>query len=115
MTCPPLSEATLGAGVWRAADGPGDPAGGGIGLRPRRRNHVWSFRLVMGGTADGRAFRMLLIVDEYTWECLAIDVSRKLTSEDVLEPLRDLFVRQGVPDHIRSVNGLKFTATRVRE
>ena len=69
----------------------------------------------MDRTADGRAFRMLTIVDEYTRECLAIDVSRKLTSEDVLERLRDLFVRKGVPDHIRSDNGSEFTAKRVRE
>jgi transposase InsO family protein len=69
----------------------------------------------MDRTADGRAFRMLTIVDEYTRECLAIDVSRKLTSEDVLERLNDLFVRKGVPDHIRSDNGSEFTAKRVRE
>ena len=48
-------------------------------------------------------------------ECLAIDVSRKLTSEDVLERLSDLFVRKGVPDHTRSDNGSEFTTTRVRE
>ena len=57
---------------------------------------------------------MLTIVDEYTRECLAIDVSRKLTSEDVLERLSDLFVRKGVPDHIRSDNGSEVTAKRVR-
>ena len=57
------------------------------------RNHVWSYDFVMDRTADGRSFRMLTIVDEYTRECLAIDVARKLTSEDVLERLSDLFVR----------------------
>jgi transposase InsO family protein len=79
------------------------------------RNHVWSYDFVMDRTADGRAFWMLTIVDEFTRECLAIDVSRKLTSEDVLERLSDLFVRKGVPDHVRSDNGSEFTATRVRE
>jgi len=69
----------------------------------------------MDRTADGRAFRMLTIVDEFTWECLAIDMARKLTSENVLERLSDLFVRKGVPDNIRSDNGSEFTATRVRE
>ena len=54
-------------------------------------------------------------MEECTRECLAIDVSRKLTSEDVLERLSDLFVRKGVPDNIRSDNGSEFTATRVRE
>ena len=58
---------------------------------------------------------MRTIVDEFTRECLAIDVSRKLTSEDVLERLSDLFVRKGVPDNIRSDNGSEFTATRVRD
>jgi len=58
---------------------------------------------------------MLTIVDEFTRECLAIDVSRKLKSEDVLERLSDLFVRRGVPDHIRSDNGSEFTAKRVSE
>ena len=69
----------------------------------------------MDRTPDGRAFRMLTIVDEFTRECLAIDVSRKLTSEDILERLSALFVRKGVPDNIRSDNGSEFTATRVRE
>jgi putative transposase len=86
-----------------------------IRLRPKHRNHVWSYDFVMDRTADGRAFRMLTIVDEFTRECLAIDVSRKLTSEDVLERLSDLFVRKGVPDNIRSDNGSEFTATRARE
>jgi transposase InsO family protein len=58
---------------------------------------------------------MLTIVDEHTRECLSIDVARRLTSEDVLERLSDLFVRRGVPNYIRSDNGPEFTATRVRE
>jgi putative transposase len=86
-----------------------------IRLRPTYRNHVWSYDFVADRTADGRAIRMLTIVDEHTRECLSIDVSRRLTSEDVLERLSDLFVRRGVPDYIRSDNGPEFTATRVRE
>jgi transposase InsO family protein len=58
---------------------------------------------------------MLTIVDEYSRECLAIDVARKLTSEDVLERLSHLFVRRGVPQHSRSDNGSEFTAKRVQE
>ena len=58
---------------------------------------------------------MLTIIDEYTRECLAIDVDRSLTSEDVLDRLTQLFVMRGVPDHIRSDNGSEFTAGRVRE
>jgi transposase InsO family protein len=59
--------------------------------------------------------RMLTIVDEFTRECLAIDVERNLTSEDVMERLTDLFVRRGPPTYIRSDNGGEFTATAVRE
>lgn len=66
-------------------------------------------------THDGRLFRMLTILDEHTRECLAIDVARKLTSEDVLARLSDLFVRRGVPDYVRSDNGPEFTATRVKD
>jgi len=54
------------------------------------------------------------MLDEYTRECLAIDVARRLTSDDVLERLTDLFVRRGVPDYIRSDNGSEFTAKQVR-
>src|SRR3954469_7963631 len=58
---------------------------------------------------------MLNVIDEYTRECLAIDVARRLTSDDVLDRLSDLFVRRGVPEHIRSDNGPEFTAKAVRE
>jgi putative transposase len=83
-------------------------------LRPERKDHVWAYDLVQDRTHDGRAFRMLTIVDEFTRECLAIDVGRRVTSEDVLERLSDLFVRRGVPAHIRSDNGPEFTAKAVR-
>jgi len=59
--------------------------------------------------------RMLTLVDEYTRECLAIDVERRLDSEDVLERLEALFVSRGTPEFIRSDNGAEFTAKAVRE
>jgi transposase InsO family protein len=86
-----------------------------VRLRPSHRNHVWSYDFVADRTAEGRAFRMLVIVDEHTRECLAIDVARKLTSEDLLERLSDLFICRGVPDYVRSDNGPEFTAHRVRD
>ena len=86
-----------------------------IRLRPTHRNHVWSYDFVMDRTSDGRPIRMLTIMDEFTRECLAIDVAKRLTSEDVLERLSDLFVHRGVPEHIRSDNGSEFTAKCVRE
>ncbi len=93
---------------------PWDNAGSCVRLRPEHRDHVWAYDLVQDRTHDGRAFRMLTVVDEFTRECLAIDVGRKVTSEDVLERLSDLFVRRGVPEHLRSDNGPEFTARRVR-
>jgi transposase InsO family protein len=86
-----------------------------IRLRPEHKDHVWSYDFVQARTRDGRAFRMLNVIDEYTRECLAIDVARQLRADDVLERLSDLFVRRGVPAHIRSDNGPEFTAKAVRE
>ncbi len=83
--------------------------------RAERPNHVWSYDFVFDRTHDGRPIRMLVIVDEYTRECLAIDVARTLRSEQVLERLFDLFLRRGTPDSIRSDNGAEFTATAVRD
>ena len=65
-------------------------------------------------TRDGRGFRMLTILDEYTRECLAIDVGRKLTHDAVLHRLTDLFFQRGIPEHIRSDNGPEYTAKAVR-
>jgi putative transposase len=84
-----------------------------IRLRPEYKDHVWSYDFVTARTADGRAFRMLTIIDEYTRECLAILVERSLTSEDVIDQLFNLFILRGIPEHIRSDNGPEFTAKAV--
>jgi len=84
-------------------------------LRPQYRNHVWSYDFVHHRTYDGRSFRMLTVIDEYSRECLAIDVSRKLNSQDVLHRLGELFLERGLPDYIRSDNGPEFTARAVRK
>jgi transposase InsO family protein len=86
-----------------------------IRLRAERPRHVWSYDFVMDRTHDGKAFRMLTVIDEFTRESLAIVVNRKLKSDDVLHCLADLFVKRGVPEHIRSDNGAEFTANAVRE
>jgi len=78
-------------------------------------NHVWSYDFLMDRTHDGRPLRMLNIVDEYTRECLSIDVGRRLTSEDVLDRLAELFVQRGTPVYLRSDNGPELTAKAVRE
>lgn len=85
-----------------------------VRLRPANRDHVWAYDFVAARTHDGRSFRMLTLVDEFTRECLAIDVARQLKSDDVLERLSWLFVTRGVPEHIRSDNGPEFTAAVVR-
>ena len=67
-----------------------------IRLRPEHKDHVWSYDFVTARTSDGRAFKMLTLIDEYTRECLAILVERRLTSEDVINQLYMLFLVRGV-------------------
>jgi transposase InsO family protein len=86
-----------------------------IRLRPTHRNHVWSYDFVMCRTHDGRRVRLLTVLDEFTRECLAIVVERKLRAADVLACLAELFIERGPPEHIRSDNGPEFTAEMVRE
>ena len=86
-----------------------------LGLRPRHKDHVWSYDLMVARTADGRAFRILTILDEYTRECLLILLERHIGSQEVIDQLFHLFVFKGIPEHIRSDNGLEFTAKAVRE
>ncbi len=86
-----------------------------IRLRPQHKDHVWAYDFVAARTHDGRPLKLLTLVDEYTRECLAIDVARRLRSDDVLEQLAWLFATRGVPKHIRSDNGSEFTATVVRK
>jgi len=86
-----------------------------IRLRPEHRNHVWSYDFVEDRTHDGRKYRMLNVVDEYTHESLAIRVRRKLKSIDVIDVLSELFLLRGVPGHIRSDNGPEFIAEAVQK
>jgi putative transposase len=86
-----------------------------IRLRAERPNHVWSYDFVEDRTHDGRKYRMLNVIDEFTHECLAIRVSRKLKAVDVIDVLSDLFILRGVPGHVRSDNGPEFVAKAVQE
>ena len=86
-----------------------------IRLRPERPNHVWAYDFVLVRTRDGRAVRLLTVIDEYTRECLAIRADRHIRSSDVIETLAEVMVTRGVPDHIRSDNGPEFRATAIRE
>jgi len=86
-----------------------------IRLRPKYKDHVWSYDFVHDRTHNGRPLKILTLIDEYTRECLALRVERRLTSEQLLETLAELFVFRGVPDYIRSDNGPEFTAHAVRD
>ena len=70
-----------------------------------RPNHVWSYDFVEDRTHEGRKYRMLNIIDEFTHECLAIRIDRKLKSVDVIDVLSDLFILRGVPERLRSDDG----------
>ena len=85
-----------------------------IRLRPEHKDHVWSYDFMVSRTADGRAFKLLTVIDEYTRECLAIVVERRITSQHVIDHLFDLLVLRGIPEYIRSDNGPEFTAREVR-
>jgi transposase InsO family protein len=86
-----------------------------VRLRPAYKDHVWSYDFMNSTTRDGRPLRLLTVIDEFTRECLAIEVARRLNSDDVLEVLTRLFVQRGIPKYLRSDNGAEFTATTVRE
>jgi putative transposase len=86
-----------------------------IRLRPEYPNHVWSYDFVEDRTHDGRKYRMLNVLDEFSRECLAIRVRRKLNSTDVIDVLTDLFLLRGIPGHIRSDSGPEFIAKAVQE
>jgi transposase InsO family protein len=85
-----------------------------IRLRPQYRNHVWSYDFVHHQTHEGRPLRMLTVMDEYSRECLSIDVARRLDGEDVMDRLTQLFVQRGTPAYLRSDNGSEFTSGRIR-
>jgi putative transposase len=85
-----------------------------IRLRPEHQDHVWSYDFMVERTSNGRAFRILNIIDEFTRECLATRVARKISSQDVIDELFKLFIFRGIPEHLRSDNGPEFTAKAVR-
>jgi len=85
-----------------------------VRLRPEYKDHVWSYDFMIDRTANGRAFKILNIIDEYTRECLAMLIARRIRNQDVIDLLFELFILHGIPDHIRSDNGPEFTAKAVR-
>ncbi len=86
-----------------------------IRLKPAYQNHVWSYDFVSDRLANGKKIRMLTAIDEFTRKCLAIRVAHRLSSDDVLDVLSDLFLLEGMPDFIRSDNGSEFTAKMLQD
>ena len=86
-----------------------------VRLRPERANHVWSYDFVSARTYDGRAVRMLNLIDEHTRESLLIRAERRWSSAKVIGALADVMVWKGVPEHIRSDNGPEFVAKDLRK
>ena len=89
--------------------------GSWVRLRPSRPHEVGSYDFVADRMHDGRPFRILTLIDEYTRACLAMPVERKLNSEDVRYTLADVMVERGMPTYIRSDNGAEMTARAVRD
>jgi transposase InsO family protein len=82
--------------------------------RAEHKDHVWAWDFIFDRTERGRSIKWLSIIDEYTRECLALEVDRRMKSHDVLDVLRELFVIRGVPRCIRSDNGPEFIAEAIR-
>lgn len=85
-----------------------------IRLKPCWRNHVWSYDFVSERLINGKKFRMLTVIDEYTRKSLEIHTNYSIKSDDVIGVLANLFIKEGLPDYIRSDNGSEFTAKNVR-
>ncbi|KMW43955.1 putative transposase [Ralstonia sp. 151470066-2] len=86
-----------------------------VRLRPEYPHHVWSYDFVHHTTEDGRSLRLMTLVDEFSRQCLAIKVGRRLNSMDVIETLADAMLVHGIPAHVRSDNGAEMTANIVRD
>lgn len=93
----------------------GSSANGCVRHRVERQNQVWAWDFIFDRTASGTSLKWLSVVDEFTRECLCLKVARRMTSQDIIEVLRGLFVAHGVPQHLRSDNGPEFIATALRE
>jgi len=81
-----------------------------IRLRPKYRNHVWSVDFVHNKLSNGRRYKMLTVIDEYTRQALCVNVATKMGHAEVLDALYPLFLKHGKPEYLRSDNGPEFIA-----
>lgn len=94
---------------------PGSSENSCVRYKATHRNHVWSYDFLTERTEDGRQLRLLVVIDEFTRECLAIEVARSFTARDVILTLQYLFAARGAPEHVRSDNGPEFVAREVQQ
>lgn len=78
-------------------------------------NQIWTYDFVFDQVVSGRKLKMLTLIDEYTRECLAVEVGSSLTSADVRRVLERVCGERGFPKMIRSDNGSEFIATSVAD
>ena len=86
-----------------------------IRLRPERPNHVWSWDFVFDRTDDGRTIKLMVVINEYTRQCLAIHVARRIRATDAIDVFADLMQTHGIPGNIRSDNGPEMVAKPLRQ
>lgn len=82
--------------------------------RPQHKDHVWCWDFIHDRDERGRPLKWLSIVDEFTRECLALEVARSIRAEDVIDVVRELFLIRGRPEHLRGDNGPEFIAAELR-
>jgi putative transposase len=93
---------------------PGNSENGCVRHKATHRNHVWSYDFLADRTEDGRQLKLLVVLDEFTRECLAIEAARTFTARDVMLTLQYLFAVRGAPEHVRSDNGPEFVAKEIQ-
>lgn len=79
-------------------------------LAPSQANQVWSYDFVFDECANGQPLKCLTLIDEYTRECLAIDVAGSIRSNRVIEVLSRLVSQRGAPRYLRSDSGPEFVS-----
>jgi transposase InsO family protein len=92
----------------------GTSENGCVRRRAEHKDHVWAWDFIFDRTANGRSIKWLSVIDEYTRECLVLEVNRGMTATDVVDVLMELASLRGMPRHIRSDNGPEFIARAIR-
>jgi transposase InsO family protein len=92
----------------------GSSASSIVRCRPQHKDHVWCWDFIHDRDERGRPLKWLSIVDEFTRECLVLEVARSIRAEDVIDVVRELFLIRGRPEHLRGDNGPEFIAAELR-